>query len=81
MEPEIVLKSRAPNVPPVSTDHDCGGPLCCWAMTPPDSDARCLIRKQLADTKRTHQKRHARRLATHLRRQDRGDLHEKRCCE
>jgi hypothetical protein len=42
---------------------------------------RCLTRHQSADTKRTHQKRHTRRLATHLRHQDRSDLQEKLCRE
>src|SRR5918994_5738416 len=40
---------------------------------------RCQLRQQMADTKRTHQKRHARRLATHLYRLQQPDLQEKLC--
>jgi len=40
---------------------------------------RCHTRQQIADTKRTHQRRHARRLATHLRRLQHPDLQEKLC--
>jgi hypothetical protein len=36
----------------------------------------CKNRQRPADTKRTHQKRHARRLATHLHRPQRPDLGE-----
>jgi putative transposase len=38
---------------------------------------RCLTRHQSADTKRTHQKRHARRLATHVSGLQSRDLQEK----
>jgi hypothetical protein len=40
---------------------------------------RCLARHQSADTKRTHQKRHARRLATLPAPVDHNDLQEKLC--
>jgi len=39
----------------------------------------CKNRQQAADTQRTHQKRHARRLATHLSPLKRADLQEKLC--
>jgi hypothetical protein len=41
----------------------------------------CPNGRQPADTKRTHQKRHTRRLTTHHRRLDRSDLQEKLCRE
>jgi hypothetical protein len=41
----------------------------------------CRLRQQRADTKRTHQKRHARRLATHRRRLTQSDLQRKLCHE
>jgi len=39
----------------------------------------CQNQQPAADTKRTHQKQHARRLATHPGRLDRADLQEKLC--
>jgi hypothetical protein len=42
----------------------------------PDED-RCRTEQQAADTKRTHKKRHARRLATHLQAPKLFDLQEK----
>jgi hypothetical protein len=39
----------------------------------------CHCRQRCADTKRTHQKRHARRLATHLHLLQQSDLQEKLC--
>jgi hypothetical protein len=41
----------------------------------------CKNRQHAADTKRTHQKRHARRLATHRCRLSQADLQEKLCRE
>jgi hypothetical protein len=80
MEPEIILKSRAPNVPPHEHRPRLRrAPLLLGDDAPPDSDARCLIRRQLADTKRTHQKRHARRLATHHLPSEPPDLQAKAC--
>jgi hypothetical protein len=46
----------------------------CW---PRGVNLRCLTRHQSADTKRTHQKRHARRLATHVSGLQSRDLQEK----
>ncbi len=42
---------------------------------------RCRTRHQAADTKRTHQKRHARRRATHLDRVESLDFQAKVCRE
>jgi hypothetical protein len=39
----------------------------------------CRVRQQMADTKRTHQKRHARRLATQLQGPNQPDLQENLC--
>jgi hypothetical protein len=50
-------------------------------MIPPTLEGCCRARHQLADTKRTHQKRHARRLATHLQRPDQANLQEKRVAD
>ena len=52
-----------------------------WRSSGAGWTVRCLIRQQRMDTKRTHQKRHARRLPTHLKRPDQPDLQEKLCRE